>query len=381
MPIDVFYDELLAFLERREARLLSWGFYDVSFRAPEVEASIATEAPASLRSLWESRNRLGETLPQHFGLMADAGLLHRIEDGGDRFRTRFAEGVRLTARLRQMFNANQWATAPTLVADVKLHLKPRRYPRQDQPATECWGDLEADAPRLAIQRDLFLALARTRDGSPIAFAGFQRRTFSHIFRAYGRDQLSGSIVSAGTGAGKTKAFYVPALLRVAAEIDRPPFTKVLAIYPRNVLLADQLREALSEAEKLRPVLLAQGLRPSGSAPCSVRPRGYQASTRSTEGRPGPLVGTAGIPPWEATGFPSSGRLSARGWIWCGVTRTDAQGAASSTQPTAERRLTSSRERSPSPATNCFANRRTSSSCRPRCSTAKWATRPGRGCWD
>ena len=29
MPVDVFYDELLAFLERREARLLSWGFYDV----------------------------------------------------------------------------------------------------------------------------------------------------------------------------------------------------------------------------------------------------------------------------------------------------------------------------------------------------------------
>jgi hypothetical protein len=260
MPVDVFYDELLTFLEGREARLLSWGFYDVSFRTAEVEVGIAAEAPASLRSLWESRHRLGESLAQHFGLMTDAGLLHRVEDGGDRFRTRFAEGVRLIARLRQMFRANQWATAPTLVADVKLHLKPRRYPRQDQPATACWSDLEPDAPRLALQRDLFHALARNRDGSPLAFAGFQRRTFFQIFRAYGRDPLSGSIVSAGTGAGKTKAFYVPALLRVAAEIDQTPFTKVLAIYPRNVLLADQLREAISEAEKLRPVLQAQGLR-------------------------------------------------------------------------------------------------------------------------
>ena len=73
--------------------------------------------------------------------------------------------------------------------------------------------------------------------------------------------MSGSIVSAGTGAGKTKAFYVPAFLQVAAELSRQPFTKILAIYPRNVLLADQLREALSEAEKPKPVLRAAGLRP------------------------------------------------------------------------------------------------------------------------
>ena len=300
---------------------------------------------------------------------------------GTVFATRFAEGVRLTARLRQMFNANQWATAPTLVADVKLHLKPRRYPRQDQPAIQCWGDLEADARRIALQRDLFLALARTRDSSPIAFAGFQRRTFSHIFRAYGRDQLSGSIVSAGTGAGKTKAFYVPALLQVAAELGRPPFTKVLAIYPRNVLLADQLREALSEADKLKPLLRAEGLRPFGSAPCSVRPRGCRASTRGTEGRAVPPVGTAGIPPPAATEFPSCGRPNGRGWIWCGVTRTDVPGAAPLPSRRRSGATTSSRDRSPSLATNYFVNRLTSSSCPPRCSTAKWVTRPGRGCWD
>ena len=152
---------------------------------------MATEAPASLRTLWESRSGLGETLPQHFSLMADAGLLHRIEDGGDRFRTRFAEGVRLTARLRQMFNANQWATAPTLVADVKLHLRPRRYPRQDQAATVCWEDLEPHmCPRSALQRDLFFALARKRDGSPMEFAGFQRRTFAHIFLGVPTDKTN-----------------------------------------------------------------------------------------------------------------------------------------------------------------------------------------------
>ena len=88
MAVDVFYDELLAFLERREARLLSWGFYDVSFRAAEVEAGIANEAPASLRSLWEARNRLGPhdvpgplpaALQVQRGVDLDAGRQHQVD--------------------------------------------------------------------------------------------------------------------------------------------------------------------------------------------------------------------------------------------------------------------------------------------------------------
>jgi hypothetical protein len=35
-----FIAELLSFLERREARLLSWGFYDVSFGADEARAAL-----------------------------------------------------------------------------------------------------------------------------------------------------------------------------------------------------------------------------------------------------------------------------------------------------------------------------------------------------
>jgi hypothetical protein len=52
-------------------------------------------------------------------------------------------------------------------------------------------------------------------------------------------------------------------LRVIDEIaqNRPPFTKVIAIYPRTVLLADQFREALSEVAKLAPILEKAGLRP------------------------------------------------------------------------------------------------------------------------
>ena len=160
-----------------------------------------------------------------------------------------------------MFSYDQWPTAPNLVSDIKLHLRPRQYPRQDQPATACWEDLQPHCGEPALQQELFAALAADSAGRPYQFAGFQRRVFGQVLRNYGKPGVSGTIVCAGTGSGKTKAFYVPALLAAAAELGDRPFPKVIAIYPRNVLLADQLREALSEAEKLRPVLAHFGLRP------------------------------------------------------------------------------------------------------------------------
>ena len=81
-------------------------------------------------------------------------------------------------------------------------------------------------------------------------------------RQYFGKGINGSVISAGTGSGKTKAFYIPAFLGAITELHHDTrFTKIIAIYPRNVLLADQLREALSEAEKLRSVLAGFGLRP------------------------------------------------------------------------------------------------------------------------
>ena len=57
---------------------------------------------------------------------------------------------------------------------------------------------------------------------------------------------------------KTKSFYIPAFLGVVGEIDRQPFTKVISIYPRNVLLADQLREGISESLKMYSIVKSMG---------------------------------------------------------------------------------------------------------------------------
>ena len=54
------------------------------------------------------------------------------------------------------------------------------------------------------------------------------------------------MVTAGTGSGKSLAFYLPVLARIADLNQASPAgsVKALAIYPRNELLKDQLRAVL-----------------------------------------------------------------------------------------------------------------------------------------
>lgn len=256
-----FIGEFLSFLEKREERLLSWGFYDVAFEPAAVEAALEQEGGEKLVAAWETLRRDGVGMADLLSDMEYERLLYKVSSGS--YRTRFAEAVRLLARQRQLFRPEDWAVGPALVSDIKMHLTPRRYPRRDQSAEDCWKDLAPHCSRPELQRDLFYALAADREGKPVEFSGFQRRAFAHILQRYGSQGQSGSVVSAGTGAGKTKAFYVPTFLAVAADVASRPtrHPRVIAIYPRNVLLADQLREALSEAAKLRPVLERHQVRP------------------------------------------------------------------------------------------------------------------------
>ncbi len=65
---------------------------------------------------------------------------------------------------------------------------------------------------------------------------------------------SGTVVCSGTGSGKTLAFYLPAFMTLAPLLDETAWTKCIAIYPRNELLKDQLREAIATARRITPVL-------------------------------------------------------------------------------------------------------------------------------
>jgi len=263
MSLQAFVSEFLTFLEKREERLLSWGFYNVRWTIPEIEEAFSSEAPAELQSRWADLASQGHSIESLLLQMRQRSLIYQVPNAEASYRTRFAEGIRLLASLRQLFKADDWAAGPRLVSDIKLKISPRLYPRRDQIAESVWARLQPHCPpaHAELMRQCFFALAAKKEGGHFSFSGFQLRAFEHIFKTYGSSGFNGSVVCAGTGSGKTKAFYVPAFLRIAPALAGAPFTKIIAIYPRNVLLADQLREAISEAEKLRPILIANGLRP------------------------------------------------------------------------------------------------------------------------
>src|SRR5664280_2949329 len=143
----------------------------------------------------------------------------------------FDEPQRLIAGLRQLFPHRAWITAPRLVSDIRIDLAPRTYAKRDVSAQECWAALEPLCLPGShdLLRDCFFALASDRQGQVLSFTGFQCRAFTHLFQVYAREIQSGSVVSAGTGSGKTKAFYVPAFLRIVDEIaqHKPAFTKLI----------------------------------------------------------------------------------------------------------------------------------------------------------
>jgi hypothetical protein len=262
MTFKFFVGEFLSLIERQESRLLSWGFYGSTFNADQAQEWLDAGS-TELQLAWGKFSEGGETVETLLERLALENLLFEIPNRPGQYRSRFAEGIRLLASLRQLFPRRLWTVAPRLVSDVRIDLKARLYPKRDIPVEACWQNLKTliDPARVNLLHDCLLRLSAS-GSSQMDFAGFQERAFNHIYAAYGTSRQSGSIVSAGTGSGKTKAFYVPAFLRIADDIcqDASAFTKVIAIYPRTVLLADQLREALSEAAKMSPALRAKGLR-------------------------------------------------------------------------------------------------------------------------
>jgi len=237
--------ELLAKLERREADLMEWGFLEVVHTSQEIVELFANDpewGSAFLDLAQDSEELFVDNL-------AECHLLHRVADGSPRsYRSRFAESIRLLARLKQRFKPDDWTHAPELVSQVRLHLGPRRFPVRDQGLDAVWQTVAPSAWIPAVQYAVLQALMGGE--RPLQLAAFQVRAIARILSYYrGAEAPTGTVVTAGTGGGKTKSFYIPALMGIAADIaaDAGVATRVLALYPRNVLLADQFAEAAAQA--------------------------------------------------------------------------------------------------------------------------------------
>jgi superfamily II DNA or RNA helicase len=229
---------LLTRLELTEAKLLTWGVVDGSFTREEICSEI--ERLASECGIDDDPERLLETL-------IEERLLFEFNDQGRlRYRSRMAEAVRLFARLRQIRPWNTWQTAPTLVSDFRFAVAPRVYPARDIAAREAIATVQERTALPPVGQKALAAMLRI-DGDALTLAAFQLKATVQILGDLQTRSTRAVIVTAGTGTGKTKAFYLPALSHIAGMISRQSFwTKVLALYPRNELLKDQYSETFSE---------------------------------------------------------------------------------------------------------------------------------------
>lgn len=269
-------------LERREVRVLVWGLVDTALSGEEVDGTLrdilnenqdlAAHSDCTLDTESSFRQRL-----------LDLG--HLIEVLGRplapvHYRTRMAEGVRLFARLRQLFPGKHegagWVSGATLVADYRLLWRPRKYPARDLTPDAAHA---AIAARVADPR-LLAAVKRWLDEGDASwrFARFQIDASARILDGLSMRSPRGTLVAAGTGSGKTLAFYLPALAWLCAERkaqSRSRGVRVLALYPRNELLKDQLAEVYGQARKFDEELGRVGTTLSvgvlfGDTPTTVR---------------------------------------------------------------------------------------------------------------
>jgi hypothetical protein len=250
-------------IEQREARLLTWGLVDGFVSAQELHELVDGLLDHPQQGVGVSFQSAAGVID---ALMSRALLFDVGVDPGERFRSRMAEAVRLFFRLRQLFPQHAgplgWQTAPTLVADFRFIWRRRRYPKRTIKAATAVTSISDATPDAAARRAIATLIESY--GPDFALAGFQVDAAQRILGGFESPQSLATLVSAGTGTGKTLAFYLPALARIASHIQRDTvasrWVKVLALYPRNELLKDQFAEVYGQARRLDTVLAAKGRR-------------------------------------------------------------------------------------------------------------------------
>lgn len=272
-------------IERVESKVLVWGLVDSSLSSFELmdclRSVLDTDGAHEPKGHPDCTISTSGDLRDFLVAQRLLFLLPLSSSGEVRWRTRMAEGIRLLAQLRQLFRRHsgdtQWIAAPTLVADFRFLWRPRRYPKR-----ECsWEEAYAAIQAVVEDPNLLVAVGHWLQRLPLnaRLAKFQIDSSVRILNGLVSGVCRGTLVSAGTGSGKTLSFYLPALSWLAYQREVSPKVKavrVLGLYPRNELLKDQLLEVFGQCRKFDDLLSARGKRPLrvgvlyGDTPHSVR---------------------------------------------------------------------------------------------------------------
>ena len=240
-------DALLAAVEQLEMPSLRWGYVDGSISEQDLDVLARDMATANGAAI--DPVELVEWMVQRRLLFEFSG------DGGYQYRSRFAEGVRLLTRLKQLFPGRPWMASPDLVSDYRIDARPRRIPLRNLDINESLIELR----NIPGWDGLRQSIAETFIGTRL-LSGFQLRAAQTVLRPTQQDV--GTVLTAGTGSGKTLAFYLPVALELVSLIRPGSFwTKVVAVFPRIELLKDQFTQAHSLFAPLVSDLKHQGRRP------------------------------------------------------------------------------------------------------------------------
>jgi len=239
-------------LENREMELLNWGDTGFHFTADELMDVIESTLP--LLDPDEVEDALRDN-----AIIIPVLDSRNLEIG---VRSRMAETVHLLRNSRQWFIGQRLEQSRSLVSDYRFIRRARRFPARNLSFPNLlsqWDDNVCDHPSTEDA-------LRTLTGD-FNLSGFQARSTSHIIGAWKRHSSwqrtsSATIISAGTGSGKTMAFYLPVLAMLVTDLIRDPkrHVRVLAVYPRKELLKDQVNEALEQVSKLNSLLENSGAR-------------------------------------------------------------------------------------------------------------------------
>ena len=225
---------LLDRIESQEMRSLEWGYTGGSLSREETLALAPDLASAE----------------EALELLIETKLVQELVGvGGDqRYRSRFGEAMRLLAANRQLFPNRSWQSAPGLVADFRIDRRPRRFPKRNRNPDDVLAQHKDLIAPNALRCDIWNALT---DSLKSGLSSFQVESTLRILRE-GDD--TGTIVTAGTGSGKTIAFYLPAIMSISETISSAFWVRAIAIYPRVELLKDQFSEAFKMARQVDAAL-------------------------------------------------------------------------------------------------------------------------------
>ena len=238
-------------LEEQEYKLLAWGDTDVQHTETELINLFNSVTHESTTSLFQTMRKRALILPIPSNI------------GQTNYRSRMAETVNLSKKLRQWFHNKNIQSSKTLVSDFRFVRRPRFYPRREHEIQSVINYIGNNNHLCDTQKEaLSLIIGENKN---FKLSGFQLRATERILKALNTatsNKSSGTIVCSGTGSGKTLSFYLPAISNLAKNLinDSSPRVRILAIYPRKELLKDQFKETFEQVRKLDSFLQQKGSR-------------------------------------------------------------------------------------------------------------------------